>query len=325
MEYDLSIIMPVHNNGKKILSVIEDIYYKNDFSFNLIVIDDGSDDDTYEVIRAMNYKNLQVYKIKNSGPGAARFFGISKSTSKYVTFIDSDDFYSEKGFLEEALNYAINNNLDLLITGYNKIHKNKNTYVSFKDNVKETKKLINDKIFYPVWNKIYKLSIIRDNNITMYDIFTGEDYCFNLDYMEYVDKIDYIDKSLIDYGIHNNSITSKYHENIFEIRELILNKKRNFLIKKEIFNHDDYYNEYLRIIAKSIFHQFNKNSKNHKFKDKKRYVLDLLNQENYKINIKTKFKKTNFVNYILWILLKLKMINVLLILFSILKIFYRRR
>ena len=92
-----SIIMPVFNADKNIhksiVSVIEQTYS----NWELIIVNDGSTDDTLEIAREYEQKDkrIKVFTKENAGPGAARNFGISKCVGDYIAFIDSDDYYDE--------------------------------------------------------------------------------------------------------------------------------------------------------------------------------------------------------------------------------------
>lgn len=88
----LSLIVPTYNRAtlveRTIHSVLEQVY----LHFELIIVDDGSTDNTTEVIRPyLQDSRVQYFKIANSERGAARNFGALKSKGDYITFLDSDD------------------------------------------------------------------------------------------------------------------------------------------------------------------------------------------------------------------------------------------
>jgi len=91
MEVKFSIIIPTYNRahliGHAINSVLGQIYT----NCEIIVVDDGSTDNTEEVISKLGIPNLFYYKKKNGERGAARNYGTKKATGDYVTFLDSDD------------------------------------------------------------------------------------------------------------------------------------------------------------------------------------------------------------------------------------------
>ena len=89
-----SIVVPTYNRagliGKTINSVLEQTF----FDFELIIVDDGSTDETTSVVQPyLMDSRIQYHKIKNSERGAARNFGVRQSCGEYVTFLDSDDIF----------------------------------------------------------------------------------------------------------------------------------------------------------------------------------------------------------------------------------------
>lgn len=92
----LSIIMPVYNTEKYVSRAIESIL-KQKIDFELIIIDDGSTDNSYKICEkySSKYENIKLYYQSNSGQSAARNKGISLATGRYITFVDSDDWIVE--------------------------------------------------------------------------------------------------------------------------------------------------------------------------------------------------------------------------------------
>jgi len=88
-----SIVIPSYNRGKFIGETISSLINQTFRDFEIIIIDDGSTDDTREVITQLHQKDVRVkYFYKENGErGAARNYGIDKAKGKYITFIDSDD------------------------------------------------------------------------------------------------------------------------------------------------------------------------------------------------------------------------------------------
>ncbi len=89
-----SVIVPTYNRAslikETIYSVLEQVY----FHFELIIVDDGSTDNTDEAIRPfLKDERVRCFKIKNSERGAARNFGVNNSNGDYITFLDSDDVF----------------------------------------------------------------------------------------------------------------------------------------------------------------------------------------------------------------------------------------
>lgn len=86
-----SIIIPSYNRADLILNTIESVLQQSFEDFELIVVDDGSTDNTDEVVKSITDSRFSYHKKKNSERGATRNFGIKKAKGKYISFIDSDD------------------------------------------------------------------------------------------------------------------------------------------------------------------------------------------------------------------------------------------
>ncbi|MDD6214908.1 MAG: glycosyltransferase family 2 protein [Firmicutes bacterium] len=98
--YEYSFIVPVYNAEKYIEECIESILKQGECC-ELILVDDGSTDSSGEICDwyAGRYERIKVFHNKNSGPGAARNFGLDKASGNYVIFVDSDDYVSN-GLIE---------------------------------------------------------------------------------------------------------------------------------------------------------------------------------------------------------------------------------
>ncbi len=95
----LSVVVPVYNSGKTCIRAIESILKQTRAVSEIIIVDDGSTDDSAEVLR--NYFcdlliPIYIYSIKNRGAAGARNFGIRKAHSKWIAFLDSDDAWFPK-------------------------------------------------------------------------------------------------------------------------------------------------------------------------------------------------------------------------------------
>lgn len=99
----VSIILPTYNRAKKIGKAIESVLAQSYEKFELIIVDDGSLDDTEDVVKAYNDSRIRYYKLpKNCGQSCARNKGIELAKYKYVAFQDSDDIWLQ-GKLEAQM------------------------------------------------------------------------------------------------------------------------------------------------------------------------------------------------------------------------------
>lgn len=96
-----SVILPTFNRKTLVLRAIDSVLFQNYQDFELIVVDDGSNDGTIEVLDRYKDPRLKILQKENGGVSSARNLGLENARGKYVTFVDSDD-YLLQGFLEDA-------------------------------------------------------------------------------------------------------------------------------------------------------------------------------------------------------------------------------
>ncbi len=179
----ISIIVPVYNVEKYIekciLSILEQTY-KN---IEIIIIDDGSTDNSGKLLDVLEKKDQRIKVIHkdNAGVSAARNDGIDMARGKYVIFVDGDDYISND-FVEYMLNLA-ESGADFCLS--TKCYT-KNTELQIEnDNIKQyspadaTALLLSCKVIVGCWNKIYKRSFLNENNIKFStSLFYGEGLSF---------------------------------------------------------------------------------------------------------------------------------------------------
>jgi GalNAc5-diNAcBac-PP-undecaprenol beta-1,3-glucosyltransferase len=89
-----SVIIPTYNRANFIGATLESVLNQTDSSLEIIVVDDGSRDNTSEVVGAFSDARLSYYPKENAERGAARNYGFSRAKGEYVLFLDSDDRFS---------------------------------------------------------------------------------------------------------------------------------------------------------------------------------------------------------------------------------------
>lgn len=123
----ISVIIPVYNAENTIVQALDSILNQTYPVFEIILVNDGSKDNSEAII--LNYKknnaqvNIEYYSQKNQGPSVARNLGIKKSKGDYITFLDSDDYWiNTKNELQMK---AFSENKDVYLVGGNRIGFNK--------------------------------------------------------------------------------------------------------------------------------------------------------------------------------------------------------
>lgn len=201
----ISIIIPIFNREKTINICIDSILKLNYPNFELILIDDGSNDNSR--IICQNYKdrypNIVFFHQKNKGVSAARNKGIELANGKWITFIDSDDavlpFHLDIIVKEHNIaDLLMVNSCPAQITNGNikpigNINENQRIYSKNATDYlmsKEFNPFFHS--FYSIWDKFFKAEVIKNNNIRFDEtISLGEDQIFVCNYLCYTNTIVY--------------------------------------------------------------------------------------------------------------------------------------
>ncbi len=211
---EISVIIPVYNNSIWLEKLWNSI--KNQSIYNkleIVFINDGSTDDSLEVIKSLtkDEKNVRIITQENGGVSKARNAGIDASTSKYITFIDADD-YIDRMYFEVLLKSA--NDGDMIITGF--VNEYEGTSVikkpRYNEVVNENLNIIKDfllgKIEPNSTNKLFKREIIGELRFNeKYSI--AEDKLFIYQYLTKVEKVVFISEALYHYNHTNETAATK--------------------------------------------------------------------------------------------------------------------
>ncbi len=219
----ISIIIPVYNAEKYISSCIDSILNQTIDNFEIILINDGSTDNSLSILNDYKNKDIRVVVIDkvNEGVSIARNVGIKHSKGKYITFIDSDDFL-EPNALETMLNLMIQFNSDIVRTNYNRIdthatyiaktYKNNELLVLNRNNRKILyDDIINQKIGCYLWLLLIKKDLLIKNNITFNELlFVHQDIDYYINLVKHAKSIYFSDA--ITYNYYNNLGGSKNYK-----------------------------------------------------------------------------------------------------------------
>lgn len=122
MDSLVSVIIPAYNAEETIIECLESVLQQTYRNIEVIIVDDGSEDNTFTLIKEYlqinSTHNVSVLQIRNSGPAYARNYGIEHANGNYIAFLDSDDKWKHNK-IEKQLFYLKNNpQVDLLGCGY---------------------------------------------------------------------------------------------------------------------------------------------------------------------------------------------------------------
>ena len=274
----IDLIVPVYNTPKEDLERCFNSILNQTFNdYKVYIIDDGSNDLTKNYLDeyVKGKDNFIVKHIKNGGVSNARNLGIDISSSKYIAFLDSDDTL-EKELMEEAYHLAEENNLDVIIGGYNEIKDNSiakvrvsepglhiyenDNIINFFDKlltskVNNTNKEIGDAPVGRIYTRLFKRDSIGDLRFNT-NIHMSEDTLFMIDYTYKANRIGVVDKVWYNYFINDYSISNatKQEKMINNINgfikeiELRKNNENNEILKDAYQARINKANKYINII-----------------------------------------------------------------------------
>ncbi len=136
-----SVILPTYNRAPFLKTTIESVLKQHFEDFEIILIDDGSTDNTEDVVQSLGEQHICYIKKANGERGAARNSGIRKANGKYVTFLDSDDRFYASHLLEAHRFIVAQNYPTVFHQGYEIKNENGRTVRQLK-NVKDINRTI---------------------------------------------------------------------------------------------------------------------------------------------------------------------------------------
>ena len=210
----ISIIIPCYNVSKYINKCLESIFNQTFRDFEVICIDDGSIDNTYNLINDFrkNDERIKLLKQENAGPSKARNIGLDLAKGEFIAFIDADDWI-DKDYLEKLLEAIERNNCDIAPSTIIRKRKNSQKYrVCYTE--EKVYSTLQDKIEISkiptccyIWNKLYRADKIKNfkfkEGIFFEDVIWIPEVLKNTDKLVTVPNINYY------YRVNKNSIVKK--------------------------------------------------------------------------------------------------------------------
>ena len=183
----ISVIMPVYNASEFLNMSINSLIKQSFNDLELICVDDGSTDNSLEILNKFSskYNFIKVIRQKNMGSGKARNNGIDNASGDYIAFLDADDIFVDKNALEIMYKTAVNNNADMVCGNLKRLTKDKkiiedihkNEAYSFFDDYG----FISPKEYGVPWafyKNIFKRNFLNQYNIRFPDLKRGQDPVF---------------------------------------------------------------------------------------------------------------------------------------------------
>ncbi|MCR0265379.1 glycosyltransferase family 2 protein [[Clostridium] innocuum] len=239
--YKLSFIVPAYNCQNFLVECVESIINQKLDDYEIIIVNDGSSDDTLIIADSLKYKypnKIKVFSKKNGGAASARNYGLSKALGLFIIFVDADDMIYNSD-LETSILMIEKENVDILLSDMallfnKKIIRNESTNNQKKVNGKILQYISTLKKFPgSSCSKIFKRSFLIQNDLLFTENIVNEDIDFMISCFKKSTSIFHSDLSWYIYrqNVENsvtNIINSKNCIDMFKIMDkFLLNDKES--------------------------------------------------------------------------------------------------
>lgn len=288
----VSVIIPVYNVEKYLRQNLESVANQTLKDIEIICVDDGSTDSSFEIVKEFAEKDSRFVPVQqaNGGAGAARNNGLRRAKGKYLSFLDSDDFF-EPNMLEEAYNKAEATKADFVVFQSDQYFEDTNEYknVSWTLRYPEIppyepfgRRAMTDNIFKVfvgwAWDKLYNREWVLEHNLWFQEQRTSNDMLFVFSSIALSKRIACVEKGkiLAHQRRNNKSSLSNTREKSWDCFYKALCALRDRLKSEGIYNEleKDYINYALhfslwnlRTLAKPTYNTLYDKLKNEWWKD----------------------------------------------------------
>lgn len=205
----VTIIIPAYNAEKYIRKCLESVVYQNYTDYDVIIVNDGSCDNTEDILK--EYKNkysfINYYNKENGGLSSARNYGIKRlGQSKYVTFLDSDD-YLDSEYIRNLVNKAEEKQSDVVCSGQYRITEDGQIISHVQYHLDQYGQCVLRHL--NMHGKMYRIDYIKKHNLTFPEGKIYEDNPFNLAAFFLTKHIDFLQYEGYYQLVHLDSITTQ--------------------------------------------------------------------------------------------------------------------
>lgn len=293
----ISVIVPVYNAEKYIKRCLESIYQQTFSDYEIILVNDGSTDQSLALCRKYAGKDERITVInkKNEGAGSARNAGIEVAKGDYLAFPDVDDWF-EPEMYHDLYDLAMTRDYDIVFSGANFYSQKSDGSLAYERTAvcdavcytsqEECREHVmtffpTSTIFDVPWNKLYKRMVAIKHGVRFSDTRRCQDAMFNIDFYNVIQSAAATDKAYYNY-IQNTveSTQRKFPKNYIDINIAYFDDLISALQSWGIYNGDvkcHYDTSFVMAVYETMGMFENPNWKLSK-QERKQYVLDILNK-----------------------------------------------
>lgn len=285
----VSIILPCYNVEKYVAKSIQSVLNQTYTDFELLVIIDGSPDNSKAVAEMFADERITIFEKSNGGLSDARNYGLERAKGEFVYFMDSDDWI-EPDLVEKTIEVLEEKHLNAVVFGYIQDDEDKKgkliastetipPLISLQkrdSNVEVDAHLLG--LLGYAWNKVYRRSFLTGNNLYFEKrISLVEDILFNVQVYEKMNEIHFINKPFYHYmNRPSATLIKQFHPDSFQLK-----LKRNIVLQ-QLFENWNFQNKEETIAFSQIhgirycIHNMFSYKNDLSFKEKTTYIQEML-------------------------------------------------
>lgn len=254
----VSVIVPVYNGGAYLRRSIGSILAQRVDDIEVLVVNDGSTDDTRAVLDELAAADARVVAIhqENAGVSQARNAALAVCRGRYIRFVDADDLLPEDG-IEALIACAEEEDADVVYGAYTEVigssrslrclNRNRES-LAVPDFLARLEKQCKSFCHGVLWNKLYRGDIIREHGLRFIPgLHWGEDFCFNMAYFQHCRRFSFMPVPVYEY-IRNmgGAVIRQFFHSI--LHPIATAKDHGLLYRyyRELFRHHGLYETYRR-------------------------------------------------------------------------------
>lgn len=274
----VSVIVPLYNGENYIEKCIESVLCQSYKNLELIIVNDGSTDNSGERVKAFSDSRIMYLCKENGGCSSARNVGLDHASGEYCVFVDADDELNTDTFLEELV---AETEYDYVVGGL--------THCYFNDGIEQSRIVtsigkhdgtllqnIPGEFFikgfiHTCCGKMYKRSIIEENKLRFESVRLSEDSLFNAGYLKHIQSWKIMDSAGYSYIHRRNgyNATAKVFRSDVDVYVALYRKLSELPVKKIVIKRT-MYAQFLAICLRTIK---NPNAANEKKRSDLKYIL----------------------------------------------------
>ena len=212
----LSVVSPVYNGSAYLTPFLDSVLHQTFSDFELIMVDDGSTDDSVQIIQTFQEIDVRIHLVRqhHKGAGSTRNVGFSHAKGQYIIFLDSDDWFKED-FFKTMIDQITKDQSDVAVCEF--FVYNQQTGEQTRSVIPETGKQKIEKtelvfdLFTPnTWVKVYGTAFLKQNRLLFQEIPSCNDWSFVFASLACANKISVIREPLVYYRTQTGSSISSY-------------------------------------------------------------------------------------------------------------------